>query len=188
MDRLSFSRAAGEGLDKNKISRPVARRWFRDWRFTGLIAATAEARAQQACIIAIMALAQLSSTGVFSARFTAAPLRSTRHSVSLWPGCHMCRGKRRQPLLSHNVTTGYNDEFAHANMLGGSGEPIAHATTLDTRPESGTLAVLQVSASRAAGVIVRAERASWLPGAELPSYLNGATPNLLCHACTACPE
>ena len=80
-----FPRAAGKGLDKNKILRPVARRWFRDWRFTGLNAATAEARAQQACIIAIMALAQLSSTGVFSARFSAAPLRSTRHSVSLWP-------------------------------------------------------------------------------------------------------
>jgi len=33
-----------------------------------------------------------------------------------------------------------------------------------------------VSASRANGVVVRAERASWLPGSELPSYLNGELP------------
>ena len=37
---------------------------------------------------------------------------------------------------------------------------------------------MQVSVSRATGVVVRAERASWLPGSELPSYLNG-TPRLL---------
>ena len=46
----------------------------------------------------------------------------------------------------------------------------------------------QASASRAAGVLVRAERASWLPGAELPSYLNGAafTPTSCIVACIAC--
>ena len=80
-------------------------------------AATAEARAQQACIIAIMALAQLSSTGVFSARFSAAPLRSTRQTVSLWPWLPYVKTFSAEgPFLLHNITVVYSDEFAQAEL------------------------------------------------------------------------
>lgn len=68
---------------------------------------------------------------------------------------------------------------------------VHHDVTLDARCHNGTIAMLQVSASRATGVVVRAERASWLPGAELPSYLSGAAllPTLvLLHALYALGE